>query len=216
MDAKIEKTMQSLIKNNIKPYFAETKQEVVPLITRLLRDGDTVSAGGSMSLFACGVIEYLRCGRYRFLDRYEPDLSEADIRSIYLRAMDADAYFCSSNAVTENGELYNVDGNANRISAISYGPKSVIMVVGKNKIVPDLEEAVKRVKSVTAPQICRRRGSRTYCRETGYCIAIANGQTEMTSGCDSAERRCCTYLVTGRQRVKDRIKVILVNEGLGY
>lgn len=223
MDIKI--VMQNLIKNNIKPFYVETKEEVVAQISQLLNDGDTVTVGGSLSLFESGVIEYLRCGRYNFLDRYAAGLTDSaiksnlvsgEIRDIYLKAMDADAYFCSCNAVTQAGELYNVDGNANRISAISYGPKSVIMVVGINKIVADLNEAVLRVKTVAAPQICKRRGNKTFCRETGHCVSIENGQADMASGCDSIERVCCSYLVTGKQRIKDRIKIILVGEALGY
>lgn len=221
----IEKVMRNLEKNNIKPFFVKTKEEVVEQVSQLLDDGDTVTVGGSVSLFEAGIIEHLRCGRYNFLDRYAAGLTDSkirnspissEIRGIYLKSMDADAYFCSCNAVTEAGELYNVDGNANRISAISFGPKSVIMIVGKNKIVTDLNEAIRRVKTVAAPKICRKRGNNTYCREIGHCVSVENGQDSMTSGCDSIERVCCSYLVTGKQRVKDRIKVILVDEELGF
>ena len=216
MDITMEKVMSSLVRNNMKPYFAETKNEVTPLISKLLHDGDSVAVGGSMSLFECGAIEHLRCGRYHFYDRYEHGLTDEDIRNIYLKSMDADAYFCSCNAVTESGELYNVDGNSNRICAISYGPKSVIMVVGKNKIVTDLSGAINRVKTITAPQICKKRRRNTYCKEKGSCISISDGLSDMTSGCESPDRTCCNYLVSGKQRIKDRIKVILVGESMGY
>jgi hypothetical protein len=129
--------------------------------------------------------------------------------------MDADAYFCSSNAVTEAGELYNVDGNSNRISAIAFGSKSVIMIIGKNKIVKNLDEAIKRIKTVTSPQLCKLKGRKTYCEKTGYCVSMSTENSSMTAGCDSPERICCSFLVTGKQRFKNRIKVILVNENLG-
>jgi L-lactate utilization protein LutB len=216
MDIIIKKTIENLEKNNIQMFFVETKKDVVPQVSQLLNEGDIVTVGGSMSLFETGVIEYLRCGRYDFLDRYKTGLADTDIKNIYFKAMDSDTYFCSCNAVTENGEIYNVDGNANRISAISYGPKSVIMIVGINKIVKNINEAILRVKTITAPKICKRRGSNTYCKDTGYCISVNNGNNDMTSGCDSIERVCCSYLITGQQRIKDRIKIILVNEELGY
>ena len=211
----MEKTMYNLERNNMKPYFVREKGEVVPLISRLIQAGDTVSAGGSESLFQTGVIDFLSEGPYYFLNRYEEGLTEQEIRDIYLASMGADAYFCSSNAVTEAGELYNVDGNANRVSAIAYGPRSVIMVVGRNKLVADIDEAVRRVKTVVAPEICRRRGRDTFCGQTGRCAAEDMGIGGMAAGCGSPDRTCCTCLVTGRQRVKDRIKVILVDEELG-
>lgn len=216
MNTDFSLVMQNLEKNNMKPFYVKTRAEVVPLVSQLLCDGDVVTAGGSMSLFDAGVIEYLKCGRYRFLNRYETGLSEADIADIYFQAMKADAYFCSCNAVTKAGELYNVDGNANRISAIAHGPRSVIMVVGKNKVVETLADAVHRVKTVTAPMICKKRGNNTYCSEKGHCVSIDKGQTDMTAGCSGPGRSCCSYLVTGKQRIKDRIKLILVDEELGY
>lgn len=215
MDANLELTMQNLEKNNIKAFCVETRSQVAPLVSGLLRDGDTVTAGGSASLFEAGIIDHLGCGRYRFLDRYADGLSEREIADIYFESMKADAYFCSANAVTENGELYNVDGNANRVSAIAYGPKSVIMVVGKNKLVKTLDDAMLRVKTIVAPKICRLRGRNTPCRETGQCVSLTSGGG-MADGCNSGDRTCCSFLVCGRQRVKHRIKVIFVDEDLGY
>ena len=213
MDIIIEKVLNNLKKNNIKPFYLETKEEVVGLVSQLINEGDTVATGGSHSLFESGVVELLECGHYNFLNRYA--VPRQNRRDIELKSMDADAYFCSCNAVTEAGELYNVDGNSNRISAIAFGPKSVIMIVGKNKIVKNLDEAVKRIKTVTAPELCKLRNRNTYCKETGCCISITNKNINMTTGCDSPERICCSFLVTGKQRFKDRIKVILVNEDLG-
>ena len=168
----IKKMLNNLDKNNIKPFYAETKEEVIDIVSQLLNEGDTVATGGSHSLFESGVIELLESGRYNFLNRYA--VHKENRRDIELKSMDADAYFCSCNAVTEAGELYNVDGNSNRISAIAFGPKSVIMIVGKNKIVKNLDEAVKRIKTVTAPELCKLRGRNTYCKETGHCISINN------------------------------------------
>ena len=212
MDNRVKQTMSALEKNNISAFYVDTKAEVVPLIETLTKAGDTVSVGGSMSLFECGVIEYLRNGKFNFLDRYKEGLSPDDIEDIYRKTYFADVYFCSSNAVTEQGELYNVDGNANRVSAICYGPKSVIMVVGVNKIVKDIDEAVLRVKNIAAPLNAKRLSCDTYCAKMGKCVK--NDPTY--DGCDSTGRICRTRVICGSQRVKGRIKVIFVGENVGY
>lgn len=216
MDDTMKRLMRALEKNNMKPFYAATRAEVPPLVASLLQPGQTVTAGGSQSLFDAGVIQLLREGPYSFLDRTEAGLTEGDIADIYFEAMRADAYLCSCNALTLAGELYCVDGNANRVSAIAYGPKQVVMMVGRNKLVEDLDAAVDRVKSFVAPHICKLRGRRTPCAKTGRCVAPSGGAASMTAGCDSPERACCSYLVCGRQRIRDRIKVILVDEALGY
>ena len=213
MTEKIERTMKNLNKNNIETFYVEKKEEVVLLVEKLVPQGATVAAGGSVSLTETGVLEHLRNGKYNFLDRYAEGLSREDIVEIFKKSFGADAYFCSSNAITEDGELYNVDGNANRISAISFGPKNVIMVVGVNKIVKDIDEAILRVKTVAAPKNCKRLSCKTYCFEKGHCVDLEGG---MGKGCSSPQRVCRHYLVSSKQAVFGRIKVIFVNEELGY
>jgi len=217
MDQKIiDQVCNNLKKNNMKVFFVQTKQEACSLTAGLLHDGDTVSVGGSVSLIEAGILDLLCSGRYHFLDRYDPQLDREGIHNVFIKSMNADAYLCSCNAVTQSGELYNVDGNSNRIAPIAFGPKSVIMMVSINKIVLNIDEAIKRVKTVTAPKNCNRLERNTYCRTKGQCIAIQKGLTGMTSGCDSPDRICSNYLISGKQQIKDRIKVILVEELLGY
>lgn len=213
MNTIIENTMKNLEKNNIEALYVERKEDVVPLIEKLVSQGSTVAVGGSVSLNESGVLDHLRSGRYKFLDRYAEGLSREEVMEVYRKSFGVDAYFCSSNAVTEEGELYNVDGNANRISAIAFGPKNVIMIVGVNKIVKNIDEAVKRVKTIAAPKNCRRLDCRTYCFEKGYCMDMDGG---MGKGCDSPQRICRHYLVSAKQSVMGRIKVIIVNEEFGY
>ncbi|MGN0521181.1 MAG: lactate utilization protein [Eubacterium sp.] len=210
----IEKTMQNLEKNGIKPYFVETKEEVVPLIKTLVKKGESVSNGGSVSLKETGVSDLLCCGDYDFIDR--SGLQGEELRQAYLRAFGCDTYFCSSNAVTENGELYNVDGNSNRVACIVYGPRQVIMVVGVNKIVKNIDEAIKRVKCNAAPKNTVRLNIDTPCNKTGECISLSKENSFICDGCNSPGRVCCNYVISAKQRHKDRIKVILVNEPLGY
>lgn len=214
MDKRIEKTMKNLEKNGIKPFYVETKEEVVDLVKTLIKKGETVSNGGSASLKETGVMELLNSGDYEFVDR--SGLEGEELRNAYIRAFGADTFFCSSNAVTENGELYNVDGNSNRVACIVYGPRQVIMVVGVNKIVKDINEAIVRVKEIAAPANTVRLDLNTPCNKTGKCVSLCKDNALMCDGCESSARVCCNYVVSAHQRHKDRIKVIIVNENLGF
>ena len=216
VDKRIKKTMENLKANNMQPYYVETVKEVAGKVAELLKEGDTVAVGGSMSLFEAGIIDLLRSGKYTFLDRYEKGLSREQMKQIFRKSFFADAYLCSSNAITENGELYNVDGNSNRVAAICYGPDSVIIVVGINKIVANLDDAVKRVKTMAAPANATRLNYTSYCTEKGECMGLTSGNSCMTSGCSGQNRICCNYVVSAYQNQKDRIKVIIVGEELGY
>lgn len=210
----INKVMENLDKNGIKPYFVETKNDVVPLVKTLIHKGESVSNGGSETLKETGVSDLLKSGDYDFIDR--TGLEGEALRQSYIRAFGCDTFFCSSNAVTENGELYNVDGNSNRVACIVYGPRQVIMIVGINKIVRDIDEAVTRVKEKSAPLNTKRLSCKTPCEATGKCISLKNDNPLICDGCMSPQRICCNYVISAKQRHKDRIKVIIVNENLGY
>lgn len=207
---KFERTAKALEKNNMKPYICETKEDAFEIVRSLLTKGETVSTGGSVSLQECGVIDLLKSGDYNYLDR--TGLEGEALQKLYRDCFFADSYLCSSNAVTEDGYLYNVDGNSNRVSAITFGPKQVIMVVGMNKVVRNIDDAAKRVKSIAAPANTKRLGCDTYCEKAGVCVGVDGC---MTDGCDGA-RICCNYVISAKQRIKDRIKVILVKENLGF
>ena len=210
---RIKKTMEALEKNRITASFVETRGEVVDLLQTLIPEGSVVSHGGSETLKECGVRDFLLTGYCKYLDRNQPGLTPEEITAIYRASFSADFYLTSSNAVTEKGELYNVDGNSNRIAAICYGPTKVIMVVGVNKIVPDLDAAVRRVKEIAAPLNTKRLNCKTYCEAQGECMGLDG---DMCTGCASNARICCNYLVSSKQRVPGRITVIIVGEELGY
>lgn len=212
--AELERVAAALRANNMTATCLAGREEVVPFIKQLLNAGDTVAVGGSVTLEETGVLSLLRNGEYRFLDRYAPDLTPEQVDAVLRDALTADVFLCSSNAVTEKGELYNVDGRANRVAPLAYGPKSVIVVVGANKIVPDLAAAVRRVKTVAAPLNAKRLGCKTYCAAYGVCKAV--DAADCTDGCSSPDRICAQYLISGRQRLAGRIHVILVAESLGY
>ena len=206
----------ALRRNNMEVFCVDTSADVVPLLKTLIKAGDTVAVGGSRSLDECEVFPLLRNGDYRFLDRRQPGLSAEQLRDIFIQSFGADVYLCSANAVTERGEIYCVDGNSNRVSAILFGPKQVICSCGYNKIVKDLDEAVTRLKTVAAPKNTKRLNCDTYCAKEGECLATGADASYMCDGCKSDGRICCNYVVSARQRHKDRLKVIFVGEELGY
>ena len=142
-EKKIERTIVNLEKNNIKAYYAKSDDEIFQTIKDIVKDGETVSVGGSMTLFETKIIDFLRSGRYNFLDRYKENLTQTDLKEIYRKSFSANTYFASANAITEEGEIFNVDGNGNRVAAILYGPDKVILIVGVNKIVKNIDEAIK-------------------------------------------------------------------------
>ena len=208
----ITKTLKNLVNNNMDAYHLTSSDKVIPLLDILLSDSKTVSVGGSVTLSELNIPEYLRCSNLEFFDRYKDGLTRPEIEHIFRQSFFADSYIMSSNAVTENGELYNVDGNGNRIAALAFGPKNVIVIVGKNKIVRDIDEAVKRVKTVAAPKNCARLEKDTFCQKTGSCIF---SEGKIGSGC-KGDSICSSFIVTGYQQKKGRIKVIIVDEHLGY
>ena len=148
---RMERTAKALRRNNMVCECAENAAEALDILQDMLDDGSVIAVGGSMSLMEAGVLDELRAGDYHFLDRYEKGLTREQIKQIFRDSFSADVYITSTNAVTENGELYNVDGNGNRVAAMLYGPDSVIVLAGYNKIVKDLDEAKARVEAIAAP-----------------------------------------------------------------
>ncbi len=204
-ERRIEKTISKLEKNNIKGYYAKNNDELLNIIKDIAKEGEMVSVGGSMTLFETNIIDFLRSGRYNFLDRYEENLTPADMKEIYRKSFYADTYFSSVNAITEEGEIFNVDGNGNRVAAMLYGPDKVILIVGANKIVKNLDDAVNRNKSISGPANAKRLNTATPCAKVGYCM-----------DCKSEDRICCEYTVIKRQRTAGRMHVIFVNDILGF
>ncbi len=205
MDNRIEKTMKALQRNKMKPYYVENRDELYNIVRSLIRDDKLITAGGSMTLKESGVTELLM-NEYKgiYIDRSQGTNPE-EVEEILRKAFVSDTFFASTNALTEEGELYNVDGKGNRVSAMIYGPKQVILVVGINKLVADMGEAVMRVEQIAAPKNTVRLNCDTPCAVTGGC-----------GHCHSDGRICCSYVRLSQQRVADRIKVIIVNENLGY
>lgn len=205
IDLRVEKTLKNLEKNNMKGYYVKTNEELISLIDSLIENDRLITSGGSMTLSETGVIAHLN-DKYAgaFADRASCTTPE-ETQECFRKAFISDSYFMSSNAITEEGELYNVDGQGNRVSAMIFGPKQVIVVAGTNKIVPDMKAAETRLEKLAAPANTVRLNMNTPCAVKGECCH-----------CHGTDRICCTYVRSGQQRVKDRIKVIFIEGDYGF
>ena len=196
-----QKVIQGLKTRNMSGYYAADREEACRIALSLIPEGSTVTMGGAASVAEIGLLDALKTERYRFLDRaLAPSPREA-----LLAAYDADVFLSSANAITEDGILVNIDGNANRVSCIANGPKKVVMIVGMNKVCPDADTAIKRARNVAAPINAQRFGLSTPCAKTGSCM-----------NCKSPDTICCQFLITRYSRHTDHIHVILVNDSLGF
>ncbi len=195
------KLMDGLRSRNMDAYWAESREEALRTALGLIPEGSSVTMGGALSAQEIGLQQAVRDGNFRFIDRG----AYQDKRQAMLDGYDADFFLTGANAMTEDGVMVNIDGNANRVSAIAQGPKKVIVIVGMNKICPDLDSAMKRARNVAAPVNAQRFGLSTPCAKTGACF-----------DCKSPDTICCQFLITRYSRHKGRIHVILVNDDLGF
>lgn len=193
--------IKGLNKRNMSGYYAANKEEACRTALDLIGEGSSVTMGGGMSIFETGLVDALKKGNYNFIDRHNYD----DPRDAAVAAFTADVFLAGTNAMTQDGVLVNIDGNANRVSAIAYGPSKVIIVAGMNKVCSDIDAAVKRARNVAAPSNTQRFDINTPCRTTGTCI-----------NCTSPDTICCQFLITRYSKHADRIHVILVNDELGF
>lgn len=196
-----QKVIKGLESRNMTGYYAASKEEALKIALSLIPEGCKVAHGGSATIDEIGLEDELKSGRYDFCDRY----AAADKRAAELFAFDCDVYLGSSNAITEDGILVNIDGNSNRVSAYAYGPKKLVLIVGMNKVAPDTDAALKRARNIAAPINTQRFGLTTPCSKTGACM-----------DCKSPDTICCQFLVTRFSKHKDRIHVIMVNDTLGF
>ena len=196
-----QKVMKGLASRNMTGYYAASREEALQTALSLIPEGSSVTMGGAMSAHEIGLVEALKNGKYHFIDRD----AYQDKRAAMLMAYDADVFLSSVNAMTEDGMLVNIDGNANRVSAIAQGPRKVVFIVGMNKVCNDLDSAMKRARNVAAPINAQRFGLSTPCMQTGACM-----------DCKSPDTICCQFLITRFSRHAGRIHVILVNDSLGF
>ncbi len=199
---RLERVKLALERNNMQAYILQNTADVVPFVRTLVPEGSSVSNGGGMSLAESGVLQLLDSGSYTYLNRDAPGVNRSEVMH---KALSVEYFFTSASAVTEQGEILNIDGGGNRVAAIAYGPKRVIFVVGYNKIVPNLQAAHQRLETIARPTNCRRLNLNTPCVQTGKC-----------ENCNSTQRICNIELVLRRQMKDNRIHVLLVAQELGY
>ena len=193
--------IKGLKSRNMNGYYAESKDEALQIALSLIPEGSSATMGGGMSVYEIGLVKALKEGNYNYIDREAAE----DRRAAMLQAYTADVFLASANAITQDGVLVNIDGNANRVSALAFGPKKVVLIVGMNKVCDDVDGAMKRARNVAATTNAQRFGLSTPCSKTGTCM-----------DCKSPDTICCQFLITRFSKPADRIHVILVNDVLGF
>jgi hypothetical protein len=203
-DALGKRVVKALESRNMEAYYVKTKEEALCKALELIPKGSTINMGGSASVHAIGLTDAISGEEYTFDDRDKAGSPE-EKQEISLKAFTCDYYLGSVNAMSEDGILINIDGNANRIAAYSFGPKNVLLIVGMNKVVKTEQDAMSRARNEAAPVNAQRFGIDTPCVKNGSCF-----------NCKSEQCICCQILVTRFSRIPKRIKVILVGEDLGF
>ena len=198
------KMIKNLNRRNMEAFYCPTAEEAVKKVSELIADGSSVTWGGSMTVRDLGIPDMLRRrGTLEVLDR---DLVEGEaVQDIYLRALTADVYLTSANAISEDGVIVNVDGNGNRVAAITWGPKKVIFIIGMNKVAQTVEAALSRARGTASPINAKRFDIKTPCQVDGMC-----------HNCNSPESICSYVHFLRNSRNKGRHVVVLVGENLGY
>jgi hypothetical protein len=200
------KIIKNLEKRRMAGSYTATADRAKDEIIEMIPPGATVFRCGSMSAVGMGLWESIAAlPEVILIDPYRPELSPEEAMDLRRRGLTADVMIASTNAITLDGRLVNLDGMGNRVAAMAFGPKKVILVVGMNKVAPDLESAVARVKHYAAPVNNIRYGLKNPCVETGLC-----------SDCKTPQRICNMWSTIEGHMIKDRIHVKLVGENLGY
>ncbi|MCD8158518.1 MAG: lactate utilization protein [Clostridiales bacterium] len=199
-----QKIIKGLNKRNMEGHYAPTKEEVLKTALEIIPQGASISWGGSESIKEVGVLDAVKSGNYIVYDR-DSAKSPEERTEIMRKGMFADFYLGSSNAITYDGELVNIDGMGGRVAAYIWGPENVLLFVSLNKAVGTIEEGVNRVRNCAAPPNAERLNLNTPCRATGLC-----------GNCLSADTICSQLVVTRFSKIKNRIKVILIGEESGY
>ncbi len=191
-------------KRGIEGYYCDTAEDALLTARRFLTPGCSISWGGSETLNEIGLLDELMASDYIIYDRSHAKTPE-EKSAMYSKIVTSDYYFMSSNAITLDGQLVNIDGNGNRVACLITGPKNVIVIAGMNKIVTDVTTGIERVRNMASPPNTIRLGANTPCAQLGKC-----------ANCLVDDCICCEIVITRKSKTPGRIKVILVGEELGY
>lgn len=203
-EKQVERTIQALRKNNFEAVFVPDSKSACEEVLKQVPDGAAVGVGGSVTLSQIGLLDRLEKRSIVFIWPMKQGKTPDEYLDRVRKSFSADLFLSGTNAVTEDGKLFNVDASGNRVGAMFIGPKKTIIVCGVNKIVKDIEAAEKRVREWTAPQNAKRLGRKTPCAETGVC-----------SDCSSPDRICNIYVTLAKKPARLDILIVLVGEPLG-
>ena len=204
---KAQKVIANLKKRNMDGIYCESSEQAVAEILKLIPNGSLVGLGGSESIIEAGLVDALRNMDIQLLDRYKDGVTKEEINEMRRQGLLSDVYIASSNAVTVDGKLVNIDGKGNRVAAMIFGPSKVILLVGMNKVVRTLDDALSRIKNHAAPLNSVRVNVQTPCFHQGYCN---------DPHCHPPNRICSQIVIHENSMDIDRIVVVLVGEELGY
>ena len=204
VEEKAKKAIEKLVAHDFKAIYAKTKEEAIQEIWKQITPGQRIGVGGSLTVRELGILEKLEREGYTIYDHWKPGLSKENNFEIRKSQMTSDLFLSSSNAITLNGELVNIDGFGNRVNSTNFGPGKVILVTGYNKIVDDVQEGIKRIKNVAAPLNARRLNIDVPCAKVGRCV-----------DCNSPNRICRVIVIHERKPFQTDILIILVGEELG-
>ena len=199
-----EQMIKSLASRNMEAYYVKNKEEALAKALSLLPEGSTVSWGGTASAAEIGLLETLKKGNYTVYDRADHDTDEG-VRGVILQAFDCDFYIGSVNGISVDGVLVNIDGHSNRVAAYAWGPRTLLLIVGMNKVAKTVEDAISRARNEASPINAQRFGINPPCVKAGSCF-----------DCKAQDCICCNILLTRFSQRKNRIKIILVDENLGF
>jgi hypothetical protein len=191
-------------RRQIEAYYCSDRASAVQKVLELMPHGSSISWGGSETLKESGLMDALDPNLYNIIDRDTAKTKEEQ-RELYGKICGCDFFLMSTNAITLDGELVNIDGRGNRVAFLCFGPENVIVLAGLNKLTPDLDAAIKRVQNVASPPNTIRLNRNTPCSVTGRC-----------GDCYGAESICSSIVITRRSHIPNRIKVVLVGEELGF
>jgi hypothetical protein len=200
-----ERTIKALKKNNFDAQFFPKASEALAALWKMIPQGASVGVGGSFTLGQIGFYDEAQKHSVKLLNPFAKGLSPEEADKMRREIFLADFFICSSNAITEDGKLYNIDATGNRVGPMIFGPKKVILICGANKIVKDIAEAQKKVQEWTAPMNVKRLGYKPPCGQTGQC-----------SDCSSPERICNAYVLLAKKPRKTDYMILIVGEPLGF
>ena len=191
-------------RRGMEAFYCETSAEAVDLAMDLMKDGGTVGMGGAETVKETGLLDAVKNSSLTFIDRSKAQTPE-ERKAVFLETMGCNYFLMSSNAITIDGELVNIDGNSNRVACLAHGPEHVIILAGMNKVVDDITTGIARTQNVAAPANAQRLNTKTPCKVLGHC-----------GDCHSEDCMCCQIVITRHSKHPGRIKVILIGEELGF